>query len=378
MSVRLCRARSCAARRMAIWDCWTSLIFYSVCVAAFIRREGSLNNPARLHEYPDKELEHRWNDFLRRADFPAHYVAPEYFLEPFFRRKRPFAVLAWQDDEIVGALTGVHEDGQVVSGLLSRPQCCVDKSADPSVVANRLVEGLLAEADSEPVITLFTWTPIGDFFGSGFRCAKQEGVVMLDLRRGPEALLKDFSSNRRTNVRRALKQGVEVALATTKEDLRAYYEIYTHWCARKNIPPVSYETSEEAFSLRSRRLFLARYSGRVIAGVSVRLHPTGMIEYAANSSYEQDQKLKPNDLLHWHVIQWGCREGFTRYNLCGAHLFLRKMGGTIQPIYRYRLDRTWLRRHELEESLRRAGRAIFDAVPERLRMQVKRALKRET
>ena len=200
---------------------------------------------------------------------------------------------------------------------------------------------------------------------------------MLDLTRGPEALLKDFSSNRRTNVRHALKQGIEVAQATTPEDFRAYYDVYTHWSARKNIAPMIYETSEEAYRLRNRRLFLARYSGRVIAGVVIRLHSTGMIEYAANSSYEDALTLKPNDLLHWHVIQWGCREGFTRYNLGGAHLFLRKMGGTIQPIYRNRLDRTWLRRHEIEESLRRAGRTIFDVLPERWRMHVRGALRRE-
>ncbi len=200
---------------------------------------------------------------------------------------------------------------------------------------------------------------------------------MLDLTRGPEALLKDFSRNRRTNVRHALKQGIEVSQATTTEDLHALYDVYTHWCARKNIAPITYETSEEACSLRSRRLFLARYSGRVIAAISIRLHSTGMIEFAANSSYEDALKLKPNDLLHWHVIQWACREGFTRYNLGGAHLFLRKMGGTIQPIYRYRLDRTWLRRLQIEESLRRAGRAIFDVMPELCRTQVRRVLRSE-
>ena len=331
-----------------------------------------------LHSYPDSQVENGWREFLSRADFPAHYVAPEYFLEPFFREKRPFAVLAWQDDKIVGAVTGIHEGGQVICGQKSRPQTCVDESADPSIVAAGLAGGLIEEAGSEALIALFTWAPVDKLLTSGYRREDQEGVVMLDLTRGSEALLKDFSANRRTNVRSAMKRGIEVAPATTREEFQAYYEVYAHWCARKAQETLRYETFEEALMLtKNRRLFLARFEGKVIAGVVLRVYPQGMIEYAANSSFEQDLKLKPNDLLHWRVIEWACSEGYTRYNLAGAHLFLRKMGGTIQPVYRYRLDRTWLRRHERKEALARSGRKIFQALPEGVRNQVKRALKHD-
>jgi hypothetical protein len=331
-----------------------------------------------LHEYPGNELEEKWREFLKRADFPAHYVSPEYFREPFFREKKPFGVLAWHDDNIVGALTGVHEGEEVACGLKSRPQCCFDKSVDASVAAMNLAQGLLAEAQSAKLITLYTWSPADGFLSSGFRAEDQEGVVVLDLTRGPEALFKEFSGNRRTNVRSAIKRRIEVATASTHEDFRAYYEVYVGWCKRKKQEPVRFETFEEALLLtENRRLFLARFEGKVIAGVIIRLYPQGMVEYAANSSLEENLKLKPNDLLHWRVIEWACREGYTRYNLAGAHLFLRKMGGTIQPVYRYRLDRTWLRRHELKESLGQSGRKIFNALPEGVRNQVKRALKRD-
>ena len=201
---------------------------------------------------------------------------------------------------------------------------------------------------------------------------------MLDLTRGPEALLKDFSANRRTNVRSAMKRGIGVAVATTRDEFQSYYEVYAHWCARKDQETLRYETFEEALMLtKNRRLFLARFEGKVIAGVVIRLYPKGVIEYAANSSFEQNLKLKPNDLLHWRVIEWACSEGYTRYSLAGAHLFLRKMGGVIQPVYRYRLDRTWLRRHELKEALGQSGRKIFQSLPEGVRHQVKRALKRD-
>jgi hypothetical protein len=335
-------------------------------------------NWTNLHEYPSPEVETAWREFLERADFSAHYVSPEYFREPFFREKNPFAVLAWHDGKVVGVATGVHESGQATCGLVSRPQCCYDKAAGPEVVAAHLAEGLLAEAGSETLITLYSMSPLNDLAQLGYRCEQQEGVVVLDLTRGADALFKDFSSNRRTNVRSAIKRGIEVATATTREDFEAYYEVYAKWCTRKAQEPVRFETFEEALLLtKNRRLFLARFEGKVIAGVVIRLSPKGMIEYAANSSLEQDLKLKPNDLLHWRVIEWACGEGYTSYNLAGAHLFLRKMGGKILPVYRYRFDRTWLRRHELKEALGHSGMKIYHALPTRVQNQMKRVLKRE-
>jgi Acetyltransferase (GNAT) domain len=329
-----------------------------------------------LHEFPSPAVEAAWRECLNQADFAAHYVSPEYFREPFFRDKKPFAVLAWQDEKIAGVLTGMHEGGQVICGQKSRPQCCFADSADMVSVAASLSEGLLAEAADARLITLFSWRPAAGFQSSGFRREDQEGVVVLDLTRGADALFKDFSSNRRTNVRSAIKRGVEVAPAETREDFKAYYAVYANWCARKQQPTVPFETFEQALLLRdNRRLFLARFEGKVVAGVIIRLYPKGMIEYAANSSFEENLKVKPNDLLHWRVIEWACSEGYTRYNLAGAHLFLRKMGGTIIPVYRYRFDRTWLHRHELKDALAKSGRKVFESLPERLQNQVRRALK---
>lgn len=328
-----------------------------------------------LHEYPSPDVEASWREFLARTEFAAHYVSPEYFREPFFRHKNPFAVLAWHEGNIVGALTGIHEGEEVVCGQKSRPQCCLEESVE---VAESLSEGLLAEALSAKLITLYSWSAAKGFLPSGFRCEEQEGVVALDLTKGSEALFKDFSSNRRTNVRSSMKRGVEVDVARTREDFQAYYNVYAGWCERKAQPVVPFETFEEALLLtNNRRLFLARFDGQVIAGVVIRLYPKGMIEYAANSSLEESLKLKPNDLLHWRVIEWACREGYTRYNLAGAHLFLRKMGGTILPVYRYRFDRTWLRRHELKEALSHSGRKMFQKLPVGVQNQVRRALKRD-
>lgn len=330
-----------------------------------------------LYSYPDDvDVETRWREFLTRADFAAHYVSPEYFREPFFRDKRPFVVLVWQGERVVVALSGVHEEQQLICGLMSRPQICFDKTADLAAVSDALAAELLKEAGSDKLITFYSWVPLNTLSRYGYRCKQEEGVVMLDLSSGPDELFKQFAQTRRTDIRNAIKRGLEVVIANTHDEFRVYYKLYVDWCQRKKIPSASFEVMEEALKLPNRRLFLARYDGKTIAATIIRLYPRGMIEYASNCSLVEYLKLKPNDLLQWRVVEWACEEGFKRYSLGGAHLFARRMGGKIAPIYRYRFDRTWLSRYELKEALEKSGRNMFNALPGSLKTRVRKALKK--
>jgi GNAT acetyltransferase-like protein len=330
-----------------------------------------------LHRYPDdKYVSSRWRQLLTQADFPAHYVSPEYFSEPFIRDKHPFVVLAWQGDRPVAALSGIHEDQQVGCGLMSRPQICFDRTVGPASASDALVAGLFHEAGPAGLITLYSWVPLNTLSKFGYRCKQEEGVVMLDLNKGADELFKQFAQTRRTDIRNAIKHGLEVFIAGSHDEFKAYYDVYADWCRRKKIVATSFETLEEAFRSANRRLFLARYEGRIIAGTIIRLYPGGMIEYAANSSLDEYLKLKPNDLLQWRVVQWACGEGYKRYSLGGAHLFVRRMGGEIVPVYRYRLDRTWLHHHEIKEALGESARKTFHALPDRLQTLVRRTVRR--
>jgi len=196
------------------------------------------------------------------------------------------------------------------------------------------------------------------------------------LTKGPDELFKRFAQTRRTDIRNAIKRGIEVVIASTCEEFEIYYEMYANWCRRKNIAPSSFEVLEEALRLPNRRLFLARHEGKTIAATIIRLYPGAMIEYAANCSLPEDLKLRPNDLLQWRIVEWACEQGYKRYSLGGAHLFVRRMGGDIAPVYRYRIDRTWLHRHELKETLGKSGRTIFNVLPGGLKTQVRRAFGR--
>jgi hypothetical protein len=334
-----------------------------------------------LHDFPEPGTESAWRQFLGRVEVPSHYCAPEFFKEPFWSDKSPFAVLAFQQSNVVGVVTGVHENDEIQCGQRSRPQILIDTATDQEAAEEALVQGLLCEADSSELVSVYSWSLLDSFPRHGFSFRQLEGTVMLDLTKGPEALFRRFTADKRRNIRFAIKHGVEVYQAATREDTLAFFEVYLAWRAtsRKKIkgPELPLAALETALALSGNRLaLLARHSGRVIATNIFRFFPAGLFESAANASRPEFLHLKPNELLQWRGIEWACSHGLRRHALGGVHPFLRGFGHTITPIYRYRLDRTLLRRHDLREAISDWGRAWLKKMPEPVKHSIRWLLRK--
>lgn len=334
-----------------------------------------------VHDYPDQRTETAWRALLSGLELPSHYEAPEYFLEPFWAGKEPFAILALDNDAIAGVVTGIHRDEHVICGLPARPQIVVDGRKDQSAALEALAKGLLDEAGRAKTITVYSWPEVemSAFSGSGFRRRQLQGNVVLDLTLGPDALFQQFSKDRRRNIRYAEKHGVNVRIATNREDFLRAYDIYLAWVDAKASEAKgerrTFENWEAAQKLAgNRRLFLAELEGKVIAINTFRFYPGGLFESAANFSLNEFLHLKPNDLLQWKGIEWACCHGLRRHSLGGAHPFLTRFGGTVVPVIRYRLDRTLLRKHDVQELVEDTVRKALRRMPAGVQTRVRRAL----
>jgi len=335
-----------------------------------------------LHEFPPADIEQSWGDLLKRVDIPSHYNAPEYFLDPLRSGSDPFAVLALQGDQVRGVLTGFHLGKEVFCGLASRPQIYID-GVDADAALHALAAGLLEEAGSAELVHAFTWSwlELPVFSAVGFRRRQLKGSVVLDLTHSPETLFQDFAKDRRRNIRFAEKHGVEVREAETHQDIVDAHAVYSAWrkTERKTVESDwSFPDFEKTMNLRSnRRLFLATFQGKVIAFNIFRFFPGGLFESAANCSLEEFMHLKPNDLLQWRGIQWACSQGMRRHSLGGAHEFLLRFGGTVVPIFHYRLDQTLLHRHDVKDKIGGTARSLLQQAPAPFGRAVKRLLKKK-
>jgi len=312
--------------------------------------------------FPDRSTESAWREFLNNADFPSHYTAPEFFLEPRFRGNNPFAVLAYRGGSIVGVLTGTVTGKDVLSGQESSPQIALLPGQDAGPVLARLIEGALGRGPRAGRTEICSWREMEAFAAAGFRCQELNGVVMIDLSQGPTALFRGFSQ--RSNITKAMRSGLEVAQASSAEEFGAYWEIYARWSADRGFAVVPQVEFCELFArVDNRRLFLARYEGKIIAGSVVRFNRHGLLEYAANSSLPQFQQLRANDLLQWRIIEWGAAEGLRWYSMGGTSFFHQKFGGATRATFRYCLDRSFLRRHDRKEQVLTLARRIWKSVP---------------
>src|SRR6478609_9335962 len=101
-----------------------------------------------LREFPSPDLERAWRDYLARIESPSHYESPEYFLEPLWAGKPRFAILALENNRVMGVLTGLLVGKHLMCGLKSRPQISVDPAGDTAAAMEMLAKGLLTEAET--------------------------------------------------------------------------------------------------------------------------------------------------------------------------------------------------------------------------------------
>ncbi len=331
---------------------------------------------------PDSELAARWNEFAAGAPFATHYVTANYFTDPYIRGER-FAVLACDDrGEIAGVLSGTIEKEKFISGMFSRPQMVFGKNVDRKATASALLDGVGQIGNGRAkLVEIHAWEPEPQLVSDGMQVRESNettSVVMLDLTDSPDAIFAKFSQTRRNEIRKAIKQDlVEVKQLETEAELDELYRIHCEWNERKGNNADSIEQMRTAVGqVENRRVFIAKANGKVIAGSFYRFCPGGVVEYAANFSMPEFQRLRPNDLIGWHAIQWACRENFAFFSMGGSHLFLRRFGGEIRKTYRYRRDHSRFKFHELRENAREFGSSAYRRLPENVKNGVRKILAR--
>jgi hypothetical protein len=323
-----------------------------------------------LEKSPEAEVERAWNDFLAQSDHASHYTSPGFFREPFWDGKNPFAALAWDGEKIVGVLTGLDLGNRVEVGIAERSQIAISRAADQAKVLETLWAGLAEKTGGRArLFDVFSWQPLPGLAAAGFAESKydeENGVVVLDISKGADEVFKGFSQSRRADLRKAMREKSfdEVKPIETLEELAQLHAIHIQWCEGKGVKADTWEMFESMFNNREHHLILiAKIGAKVIAGSYFRFAQTGMVEYAANNSLTEYQRLRPNDLLVWKSIEWACERGYTSYSMGGAHLFLRRFGGEIILPYRYRLDRSLFRAYEKREAVQNILVKTYRALP---------------
>ncbi len=127
--------------------------------------------------------------------------------------------------------------------------------------------------------------------------------------------------NVRTNIRKARKMGVVVEEITSLDEVSVVYSVLSKVYEHIQIPLAPLSLFEAAFEVLHTqgmiKLLMARVEDTYV-GVAIRLLYKGTIHAWYAGAMRDYGPYKVNELLNWHILEWGAQNGFKCFDFGGA------------------------------------------------------------
>jgi hypothetical protein len=166
----------------------------------------------------------------------------------------------------------------------------------------------------------------------------------LDLTQNEQELLSSFRSSTKRNIKKAIKEGVNIKISNSLESIKAFYRLNCITRKHHGLPPQPYyffkKIYEHIISKKKGFVVLASFRKRTIAG-AVYFYFGEKVIFKYGASERAYHHLRPNNLIMWEAIKWYARNGFKTFSLGRAEpenegLLQFKQGwGTTENIIRY-------------------------------------------
>ncbi len=133
-----------------------------------------------------------------------------------------------------------------------------------------------------------------------------------------DQMTKRFNRVHRQNIRAAEQKGVRIVQSNEKEDLYLFYQMQLETRRRHGVPVQPQRffemLADKIFKERLGFVLLAYRDSECLAGMVILGWNTLLLaKYAA--SKEDTLNLRPNNLLFWNAIQWGCANGYKLFDM---------------------------------------------------------------
>ena len=135
----------------------------------------------------------------------------------------------------------------------------------------------------------------------------------LALKANDQALLSVFRSSTSRNIKKAIKEGVDVGLHYSPESIRAFYRLNNITRKMHGLPPQPFYFFKDVYrhiiSQKKGCVVLAFFDKRPVAG-AVYFHIGDKAYFKYGASDSNYNHLRPNNLVMWKAIKWYAQNGF--------------------------------------------------------------------
>jgi hypothetical protein len=183
---------------------------------------------------------------------------------------------------------------------------------------------------------------------------------ILDLSKKTDEIFSSFRGNTRRNIKKAIKNGVKVAICHTLDSIQEFHRLNCMTRKRHGLPPQPFhffkKVYEHIISENLGLVVLASHETPFIAGaVFFHFGENAFFKYGASD--ENFHHLRPNNLIMWEAIKWFSQNGYksicfgrTRLENNGLRRFKSGWGGKerIERYFKYDIRKNEFIKDSLE------------------------------
>ena len=161
---------------------------------------------------------------------------------------------------------------------------------------------------------------ISCFDKNGFKSSSWNNFL-IDLNRPINNIWLDLEKDKRKNINRAKKNGVLIEELSDRKLIPLFYDLLNETYTKRKQPLEDISHFEAVFDIlvpkMMAKFFLAKFDNEYIAGRLVLAYKDTVYDWYTGSS-KKIKSLYPNDLLVWHILDWGSENGFKVFDFGGG------------------------------------------------------------
>ncbi len=168
------------------------------------------------------------------------------------------------------------------------------------------------------------------------------GTYVLNLHQDLSTIWTNFKKQNRNEIRYAEKMGVVIDQSENLDDFETWWSIYEETAKRGGFILQKYSLVRELFERKDlSRLFIARVDNKIVSGAFLLINKWPF--WWIGGSLSNYWKFKPNNLLHWKIIEWAQEKKYPFYDMGGAskdanygpNNFKKQFGGEYKECCKY-------------------------------------------
>lgn len=142
-------------------------------------------------------------------------------------------------------------------------------------------------------------------------------IHLMNLSLDEDKIFSSFQSNTKRNIKKAIKEGVQVKIVTNLKSIEAYYRLHCLTRKRHGLPPQPYSFFKNIYKYIIAKDYgftiIATYNNRPVAA-AIYFYFGNEAIYKYGASDFEHQSLRANNLVMWEAIRWFARKGFKNFS----------------------------------------------------------------